>query len=53
MVFAQGINTNPKKVETIKQLQPPQTRREIQKLVGMIAALSRFISTLGEECMPF
>jgi hypothetical protein len=25
MVSTQGINANPKKVEVIKQLQPPQT----------------------------
>jgi hypothetical protein len=29
MVLSWGINANPKKVEAIKQLQPPQTRKEI------------------------
>jgi hypothetical protein len=29
MVLSQGIDANPKKVEAIKQLQPPQTRKEI------------------------
>jgi hypothetical protein len=29
MVSARGIDANPKKVEAIEQLQPPQTRREI------------------------
>jgi hypothetical protein len=53
MVSSQGINANPKKVEAIENLQPPQTRKEIQKLTGMTAALSRFISKLGERCMPF
>jgi hypothetical protein len=32
MVSARGIDANPKKVEAIEQLQPPQTQREIQKL---------------------
>jgi hypothetical protein len=40
-------------VEAIEQLQPPQTKKEIQKLVGMMAALSRFISKLDECGMPF
>jgi hypothetical protein len=53
MVLSQGINANLKKVEAIKQLQPPQTRKEIQKLADMMAALSRFISILGERGMPF
>jgi hypothetical protein len=35
MVSSQGIDANLKKVEVIKQLQPPQTRKEIQRLAGM------------------
>jgi hypothetical protein len=40
-------------VESIKKLQPPRTQREIQKLAGMMVALSRFIFKLGERGMPF
>jgi hypothetical protein len=40
-------------VEAIKKLQPPRTRKEIQKLAGMMAALNQFISKLGERGMPF
>jgi hypothetical protein len=29
MVLSRGIDVNPKMVEGIKQLQPPQTRKEI------------------------
>jgi hypothetical protein len=47
MVSFRGIDANPTKVEAIEKLQPPRTRRENQKLVGMMAALSRFISKLG------
>jgi hypothetical protein len=53
MVSTWGINANPKKVEAIKQLQPPQAWREIQKLAGMMTALSQFISKLGEHGMSF
>jgi hypothetical protein len=53
MVSFRGIDMNPKKVEAIKKLQPPQTRKEIQKMAGMMAALSRFISKWGERGMPF
>jgi hypothetical protein len=53
MVSSRGIDVNPKKVEAIEQLQPPRTRKEIQKLVGMMATLSQFISKLGERGMPF
>jgi hypothetical protein len=40
-------------VEAIKNLQPPRTRKEIQKLAGMMVALNRFISKLGEYGIPF
>jgi hypothetical protein len=53
MVSARGIDANPKKVEAIEQLQPSQTRREIQKLVGMTTGLNRFVSKSGECGMPF
>jgi hypothetical protein len=53
MVSSRGIDANPKNVEDIEQLQPPHTRKDIQKLVGMMVALSRFISMLGERSMPF
>jgi hypothetical protein len=53
MVSSRGIDANPKKVEAIENLQPPQTRKEIQKLADMMTALSRFISKLGERGMSF
>jgi hypothetical protein len=53
MVSSRGIEVNPNKVEAIEKLQPPRTRKEIQKMAGMMAALSRFISKLGEHGMPF
>jgi hypothetical protein len=53
MVSSRGIDANPTKLEAIKKLQPPRMQREIQKLAGMMAALSRSISKLGECGMPF
>jgi hypothetical protein len=53
MVSARGIDANPKKVEAIKQLQPPQIQKEIRKQACMMAALSWFISKSGECGMPF
>jgi hypothetical protein len=53
MVPSWGIVANPKKVKAIKNLQQPRTTKEIQKLAGMMATLSRFIFKLGECGMPF
>jgi hypothetical protein len=53
MVSSRGIDANPKKVEAIEQLQSPRTRKEIQKLTGMMAALNQLISKLDERGIPF
>jgi hypothetical protein len=45
MVSSRWIDANPK-VEAIEKLQPPRTKKEIQKLAGMMAALNQFISKL-------
>jgi hypothetical protein len=34
-------------------MQPPQTRKEVQKLACHIAALNRFIAKLAERSLPF
>jgi hypothetical protein len=34
-------------------MQPPQTRKEVQKLTGCIAVLNRFIAKLVERSLPF
>jgi hypothetical protein len=46
MVSFRRIDANPKKVKAIEKLQPARTRKEIQKLASMMAALNRFISKL-------
>ena len=32
---------------------PPQSVKDVQKLIGCMAALNRFISKLGEKGLPF
>jgi hypothetical protein len=34
-------------------MQPPQTKKEVQKLAGRIAALKRSIAKLPERSLPF
>jgi hypothetical protein len=48
-IVVPGIDVKPNKVEVIEKQQPPRIRKEIQKLVGMMTALSRFISKLRER----
>ena len=53
LVSHRGIEANPEKVKAIEDMSPPQTLREMQKLVGHVTALGRFISKLGERALPF
>jgi hypothetical protein len=48
-----GIEGNPEKIQAIINMQPPKTLRYVQQLTGRLAALSRFISKIGEKALPF
>jgi hypothetical protein len=48
LVSMKGIEENPDKIRAILQMQPPQNRKEVQKLTGLIAALNRFLVKLAE-----
>ena len=47
-----GIEANPAKIRALSQLDIPKDLKQIQKLTGCVAALSRFISRLGEKALP-
>jgi len=53
VVSHDGIQPNPSKVKAVLDMQPPKNIKDIQKLTGCMAALSRFISRLGEKGLPF
>jgi hypothetical protein len=44
MVSHRGINPNLEKVSAITKIKPPESLHDVQKLMGCMAALSRFIS---------
>jgi len=48
-----GISPNPSKVRAVLNMRPPKNVKYVQKLTGCMAALSRFISRLGEKGLPF
>ena len=48
IVFERGIEANPKKIPTIVNMEPAKNLKGDQRLIGCLAALSRFISCLGE-----
>jgi hypothetical protein len=40
LVSMKGIEANPDKIRAITHMQPLQNRKEVQKLIGRIAALN-------------
>jgi len=47
-----GIEANPEKVSAITRMGPIRDVRGVQSVTGCLAALSRFISRLGEKALP-
>ena len=52
LVSNRGIEANPEKNSAITSLAKPACINDVQRLAGRIAALSRFISRLGEKAIP-
>jgi ribonuclease HI len=53
IVSHRGIEANPENIEAIMRMEAPQSQKKVQRLTGCMAALSRFISRLGEKGLPF
>jgi hypothetical protein len=53
LVSHQGIEANPGKIKAIEAMRPPTRIKDVQKLTGSLATLSRFISRLAERALPF
>ena len=50
MVTHRGIEVNSDQIKAINSLQPPRNPKEVQKMIGMTAALNRFISRSADRC---
>src|SRR6266498_2818768 len=53
IVSYRGIEANPEKLKDIFRMNSPTKLKDVQKLMGCMAALSRFVSCLGKQAMPF
>jgi hypothetical protein len=53
MVSYRSIEENPTKIDAIRKMKRPTGKKDVMKLTGMMAALGRFISKLGEKGLPF
>lgn len=53
IVSNRGIEANRTKVKAIMQMQSPQSAKDVQRLIGRMVALNRFISWSTEQSLPF
>jgi len=52
MLTNRGIEANPEKCEAISSMRSPKNLKEVQRLMGRLAALSRFMPKLAEKAKP-
>jgi hypothetical protein len=52
-VSHRGIEANPDKIKEIEQIQAPKTIKDVRRLTGYVATMSRFISRSAEHALPF
>ena len=53
IVNRRGIEANPDKIKAVLDMPSPSGIKEVQRLTGRIAALSRFVSKASDKCQPF
>ncbi|KAK0589760.1 hypothetical protein LWI29_018171 [Acer saccharum] len=52
-VHQRGIEVNPEKIQALAKMVSPRTLKDIQKLTGCLASLSRFVAKSTDRCLPF
>jgi hypothetical protein len=52
IVSQRGIEANPEKVAALERMGPIRDLKGVQNVLGCLAALSHFISLLGEKGLP-
>lgn len=53
MVSNHRIEVNPQKIKAFQDMESHRKLKEVQKLIGCIATLNRFISNATDKCGPF
>ncbi|KAK1651936.1 hypothetical protein QYE76_069741 [Lolium multiflorum] len=52
IVSHRGIEVNPEKIKAILNIKRPTCLKDLQRLTGCVASISRFVSRLGEKALP-
>ncbi|KAK0587999.1 hypothetical protein LWI29_032483 [Acer saccharum] len=52
-VHQRGIEVNPEKIQALAKMVSPRTLKDVQRLTGCLASLSRFIAKSTDRCLSF
>lgn len=47
-----GLKPDPEKIEAIRRLKVPENKKQLQRLIGMVTYLSKFITNLSQVTVP-
>lgn len=53
IVLAKGIEVDPRKVQVIMDMPPPQNISQLRSLQGCLQSIKRFIAQLADKSLPF
>jgi hypothetical protein len=53
IIHEHGIEVDPKKIESINKVKPPQCKNDMQKFIGKLNYWRRFISNLSGKISAF
>jgi hypothetical protein len=53
IIYEHGIEIDPKKIESIQKVQPPQSKNDMQKFLGKFNYLRRFIFNSSRKISAF
>ena len=52
MLIKHDIKANPEKCNAITKMQSPNNIKEVQRLIGRLTAISRFLPKLADQTQP-
>ena len=53
IIHDKDIEVNPKRIEKIKKVEAPTCKKDLQKFLGKVNYLRRFIANLSGKIIPF
>lgn len=53
MITQRAIKVNSDKIQAILEMRSPTSKKEVQRLIGLVAALNSFMSRAADKCYHF